>query len=387
MKECFVIMPIGSGEDYRIYRNRYDNIIKPAVEGMTIDGNQVFKCVRADFISQTGSITRVVIQRLYSSYAVIADLTDLNPNVFYELGVRHALRNKTILIALEGTEPPFDVGDLRIVWYEDRVGAEKTVIPEIQDLLSSFLEDHDQVDSPVFHVIPELFAEEDRQEAQAKLYALERENESLRSKLTVAEQINISFQQMLSSLTQALDKMTSRFGAEERQITEEEIEKVIRERQQILAAPKLFTVPTYEVDENSVFVLMPFSLDAEPLYEIIQEAAKDVGLRCYRADEILFTGSIMDQIFESVLRAGLIVADLTGRNPNVLYEVGVATTIGKEIVFLTQTIEDVPFDIRYLRFLMYEYTFSGVKKLRENLRLVFTHYIQSRVETEKPKDA
>jgi hypothetical protein len=116
MKLCFVIMPIGSGDAYEVYLNRYTNIIKPAIEGYQTEGARVFDAVRADFITKTGSINKSVIQHIYNADLVIADLTDLNPNVFYELGVRHALRNGTILVALEGTKLPFDVGDLRSVF-------------------------------------------------------------------------------------------------------------------------------------------------------------------------------------------------------------------------------------------------------------------------------
>jgi hypothetical protein len=105
VRECFVIMPIGSGDAYQVYRNRYDQIIRPAVDDLRIDGEPVFRCVRADFVTKTGSITRDLLGRLYRADTVIADLTDLNPNVFYELGVRHTLRARTILMALGNTPP------------------------------------------------------------------------------------------------------------------------------------------------------------------------------------------------------------------------------------------------------------------------------------------
>jgi len=156
LKICFVIMPIGKGEIYEEYLYRYEKIIKPAVEGFRIDGKRIYKSIRADFLSQTGSITRIVIEYLFTSDIVIADLSDLNPNVFYELGVRHALSNKTILIAQKGTQLPFDVGDLRIIFYQNKVGAEKKFIQELQALLLKFSNDPELVDSPVFQTIPKL---------------------------------------------------------------------------------------------------------------------------------------------------------------------------------------------------------------------------------------
>ena len=96
-KTCFVISPIGSdGSDiYKKFKEVLDYIIKPAVEesgyGLTV--------IRADDIKQSGSIIKDILQSLLNAHVVIADLTNQNPNVFYELGVRHALRPRTILIA------------------------------------------------------------------------------------------------------------------------------------------------------------------------------------------------------------------------------------------------------------------------------------------------
>jgi CheY-like chemotaxis protein len=185
LKKCFVIMPIGSGEMYEEYLHRYEHIIKPAVEGVKIEGKQVYKSIRADFVSQTGSITRTILDYLYNSDVVIADLSDLNPNVFYELGVRHSLRNKTILIASKGTQPPFDIGDLRITFYENKIGGEKKVIPEIQALLLNFAKNEEQIDSPVFHAIPMLSA---LQRDEAEKYIIARENEDLKAVLSFVEQ-------------------------------------------------------------------------------------------------------------------------------------------------------------------------------------------------------
>jgi hypothetical protein len=156
MRLCFVIMPIGSGDAYEVYLNRFTNIIKPAVEGYSLGGYRIFDAVRADFITKTGSINKSVLQHIYNADLVIADLSDLNPNVFYELGVRHALRNGTILVALEGTKLPFDVGDLRSVFYKDRVGAEKEAVPEIQRLIGALVEAESPDDSPVFGALPTL---------------------------------------------------------------------------------------------------------------------------------------------------------------------------------------------------------------------------------------
>ncbi|MFW9973517.1 MAG: hypothetical protein ACFFDF_25265 [Candidatus Odinarchaeota archaeon] len=192
MKKCFVIMPISIGKTYEKYRNRYENIIKPAVEGLRIKNEQVYECIRADFISNTGSITQSILENIYESHAVIADLSDLNPNVFYELGVRHSLRNRTILIASKGTKPPFDVGDLRIIYYEDRIGGEKLVIPKIQELLKVFIKNDEHIDSPVFRAIPQIIKEKEYEKIQLKINSLKNENRELNARLIFEKQVTAS---------------------------------------------------------------------------------------------------------------------------------------------------------------------------------------------------
>ncbi len=64
----------------------------------------------------------------------------------------------------------------------------------------------------------------------------------------------------------------------------------------------------------------------------------------------------------------LVIADLSGQNPNVFYEVGIAHTLGKPVLLLSQSIEDVPFDLRHRRVLPYEYTPIGCKRLVARLR-------------------
>lgn len=106
---------------------------------------------------------------------------------------------------------------------------------------------------------------------------------------------------------------------------------------------------------NSCFVVMPF----QPLYEaeyerVIKPAVEEAGLACVRGDEIYTRQAIVQDIWHSVRKARLVVAELSGRNPNVMYEIGLAHAIGKPIVLLTRNEEDVPFDLRALRYVYYD---------------------------------
>lgn len=104
-KKCFVIMPFSSTKNCteEQWIDIFENTIKPAVDESGFD----YECFRASLV--IGNIIRDIFDNLYTADVVIADLTDRNANVFYELGVRHALRNATILIAQDFEHIPFDL--------------------------------------------------------------------------------------------------------------------------------------------------------------------------------------------------------------------------------------------------------------------------------------
>ena len=113
-KRCFVIMPFGKygTEESKKNLKIYQLMIKPVVEAVG------YNCIRADELEAMGNITRDIIELLHGADLVIADLTGRNPNVFYELGVRHALyRCGTIPIIHEGEYIPFDVANYRALYY------------------------------------------------------------------------------------------------------------------------------------------------------------------------------------------------------------------------------------------------------------------------------
>jgi len=110
-RDCFVIAPIGEPETET--RKRSDQILKhiitPAAESCG------YKATRADQISEPGIITSQVIQRIVDDPLVIADLTGRNPNVFYELAIRHAIKKPLVQIIKKGEAIPFDVAGTRTV--------------------------------------------------------------------------------------------------------------------------------------------------------------------------------------------------------------------------------------------------------------------------------
>lgn len=117
------------------------------------------------------------------------------------------------------------------------------------------------------------------------------------------------------------------------------------------------------------FVLMPFREGLRPVYDDhIVSVCQELGLTVTRADQIFSTRPIIDDILEAVASARVIVADLTQGNPNVFYEVGVCHTLGKTVVLITQE-DEVPFDLRHIRHIKYNYTPRGMKSFEKDLKL------------------
>jgi hypothetical protein len=124
------------------------------------------------------------------------------------------------------------------------------------------------------------------------------------------------------------------------------------------------------VNPSTCFVLMPFAHQFDLVYETIEKALKGLMV-CTRADDIAgpVGGPILERVLRGIATAELVVADLTGRNANVFYELGIAHTQTKNVLLLTQTLEDVPFDLRALHCNLYQMTSTdGLTGLRNAVR-------------------
>jgi hypothetical protein len=119
---------------------------------------------------------------------------------------------------------------------------------------------------------------------------------------------------------------------------------------------------------HDLFVVMPFGNDLKPVWEKpIKNVAKSLRLTVARADDFFTARSIMSDVWNAIYWARAIIADCTGRNPNVFYEIGIAHSIGKPVVLITQNSDDVPFDVRHLRYIPYENTHRGMQQFEQKL--------------------
>lgn len=154
---CFYITPIGDdGTEQRKHSDLFlGSIVEPALESLNL------KVIRADQIGKPGTITKQIIEYLSKSKLVIADLSFNNPNVFYELAIRHAFRLPTVQIVRKGDKIPFDVSHSRTITIDTT--DIYTLIPkldsyraEIANQVRQALNDPDAVDNPLTNVYPNI---------------------------------------------------------------------------------------------------------------------------------------------------------------------------------------------------------------------------------------
>ncbi len=107
---------------------------------------------------------------------------------------------------------------------------------------------------------------------------------------------------------------------------------------------------------------MPFEKEFDDVYQLgIKEACKEAGAYCERVDEQLFHESILDRIYNQISKADVVIADMTGRNPNVFYEAGYAHALGKKVILVTQNSEDIPFDLKHYPHIIYQGRITDIK--------------------------
>jgi len=99
---------------------------------------------------------------------------------------------------------------------------------------------------------------------------------------------------------------------------------------------------------------MPFFDDFDDVYHLgLKPACQNAGAYAERVDEQIFQESILERIYNQIGKADIIIADMTGRNPNVFYETGYAHALGKPVILVTQNASDIPFDLKHYPHIIY----------------------------------
>ncbi|MED3538282.1 hypothetical protein ABEX53_17280 [Bacillus toyonensis] len=135
MKKCFIVCPIGSEDSPQ--RKRSDIVLKYIIEPVCNEFE--FEVIRVDKINSVDRIDNTIIEHLKTAELVIADMTEHNPNAFYEMGFRHALGKPLIPIMEEETKIPFDVANLRTITYATNdLDKAETAKQRLRETITSF---------------------------------------------------------------------------------------------------------------------------------------------------------------------------------------------------------------------------------------------------------
>jgi hypothetical protein len=126
---------------------------------------------------------------------------------------------------------------------------------------------------------------------------------------------------------------------------------------------------------DTCFVMMPFGQWYDRYYQDIYiPAIRDAGFEPVRADELFSTGSVVEQIWEQIEKSKVLLAELTDKNANVFYELGLAHAACKPVVFTSGHVDDVPFDLRHLRVIVYE---TREPQWADKLQRLITDYLRN----------
>lgn len=150
-----------------------------------------------------------------------------------------------------------------------------------------------------------------------------------------------------------------------------DVVKISRHSKGMAIVPS-FGRPNEPNEKIDVFVLMPFNANLVNVYtNHIRKLGAELKLNIRRGDEIFDARPFMEKVWNGICAAELILADCTEKNPNVFYEIGMAHTVGKKVVLITRSEEDIPSDIRHFDYILYTNDLEGVEVLIKRLNEFF----------------
>jgi hypothetical protein len=144
--------------------------------------------------------------------------------------------------------------------------------------------------------------------------------------------------------------------------------QVIFERNLIgIPRPTAFVLPNEPPEDDRIAVMMPFNSDFDQVWQTLRRATQAQSWLCQRADDIWDNSVLVNDVVALIARSKTVICDLTGRNANVFYEAGIAHTLGREVVLITQSAADVPFDLGHHRYITYLRNSEGLAALETKL--------------------
>lgn len=137
--------------------------------------------------------------------------------------------------------------------------------------------------------------------------------------------------------------------------------------------PKVAALRSVPISEGTCFLLMPFVRELRSVHAAIKDVCSALNLTCERADDIYSQRPIFTTVLDNILSSEVIISDLTGRNPNVFYETGIAHSLreSQSVILLAQNLDDVPFDLRHLPIVLYN--LDNIEKFQIELEHRINH--------------
>jgi len=270
IETCFIITPIG--DDNSIIRRKTDglinNVIRPVCEKLK------FKAIPAHEIDNSGSITNQVIKSILDSKLVIANLTGLNPNVMYELAIRHATGLPILCLAEKSTKLPFDITTERTIFYCDDMFGAIELKSELEKKIKATLSDT-EIDNPIYRVAKEKsiiknIKSSNPESSDSLLYIIER-LDKIDSYLKKGKTNRLSF-----PLSAVNSEYCISMSFNEINCTEEELVNCI------------FNNLTENIrisvlkEENTVEIYCENRIPSEKIQNLITIIRKEFGMVCYR---------------------------------------------------------------------------------------------------------
>jgi len=259
---CFVISPIGKPgtERHTKFKEVLEYIIKSAVKNSGYN----LQVLRADDIDRAGSFIKDILESLYDSYVVIADLTEQNPNVFYELGVRHALSPRTILIAQSIDDIPSDLREYRTIVYDTSAKGAADFSTRLKKFLSEMRKEPERPDNPVLDRIGSIF--------ENRVAMLEAQKQQLKNDLSSVLQKGVPKQKKTSGTTvkTRIDRITKLIGADIRflvAVSREVMSTIHCLRSKVISTYILFKM-VEALRKSSIYRLTPVTSTTKTIWPI-----------------------------------------------------------------------------------------------------------------------
>lgn len=177
----------------------------------------------------------------------------------------------------------------------------------------------------------------------------------------------------LQTLASELDITDFEFSRTHWSVKDVDLYRVLlRNMQPRRQQPNVFSISDPEqIEPSLVSAMMPFHPSFDNVYSTLQVIASEYGFRCRRADDIWENPSVIQDVVSLIDHSKIVICDCSSRNPNVFYETGIAHALGRETILITQSTDDIPFDLRHLRYVHYLNNGEGLEKLKENLKVRF----------------